>query len=243
MAPLDQFIKLRNELAGRLRKDGDEAAAARIGRLKKPSVSAWAVNQLARTADLDVQRLIKAGEALEQAQRSAMSGELGGFEAARREEAAAIRLLRDAASRSLPSTSTVTLDRITNTLRAAAATPEGRVLLKQGRLTEDLEPPGFEAFSGIGTAQPAERTAPSASAAQKKRLSKIETLRRQKQEAFETADRLDDEARELERKAREAEALARRALRAAETARKRADAAAGRGQSLEAELKKLEGGR
>lgn len=241
-APLDQFIKLRNEFAGRLRKDGNEAAAARIGRLKKPSVSAWAVNQLARTADLDVQRLIKAGVAQEQAQRSALSGGLGGFEAARVEEAAAIRLLREAARKLLPSTSTVTLDRVTKTLRAAAATPEGRVLLKQGRLTEDLEPPGFDAFSGIGTTQPAVSRAPSMSAAQKKRLSKIETLLRQKQEADETADRLDNEARDLERKAREAEALAKRASRAAETARQRADAAAAKGQSLEAELKKLEGG-
>jgi hypothetical protein len=61
-------------------------------------VSAWTANQLARSGSLDLQRLIKAGEALELAQSRAMSGEdSSGFEEARRDESAAISLLRSAA--------------------------------------------------------------------------------------------------------------------------------------------------
>jgi len=40
-------------------------------------------------------------------------------------------------------------DRAIETLRAASLTEEGRELLKQGRLTEELEPPGFEALAGM----------------------------------------------------------------------------------------------
>ena len=40
----------------------------------------------------------------------------------------------------------------TQTLRAASQTDEGRELLKRGRLTEELEPPGFEALAGLGIA-------------------------------------------------------------------------------------------
>ena len=149
-APLDQFVKVRNEIAGRLKKDGDQEAAARIAALKKPSISAWAVNQLARTAALDLQRLIKAGEGLEQAQSRAMSGgDSTGFDAARRDESAAISLVRTSAKKVLPSASATLLDRIISTLRAGIATPEGRDLLKQGRLTEDIEPTGFGSFAGL----------------------------------------------------------------------------------------------
>jgi hypothetical protein len=240
--PLEQFVKVRNDLVGRLKKDGDHAAAIRIGALKKPSVSAWVVNQLAVSHQVDLQRLIKAGEAIERAQHEALSGEgSGGFETARRDEAAAIRLLRTAAKDVLPSASPATLDRIEKTLRAAAATPEGRELIKQGRLTEDLEPPGFEALSGLAAARPAEKSpSRSASGKDKQRQAKMEALLRKKREADENAKLRADEAAELEREAREADELASRANRAAATARKRADTAAEQARRIESDLVGLE---
>ena len=157
--PLDQFVKARNEIVARLKKDGDEAAATRVAALKKPSVSAWTVNQLARSGSLDLQRLIKAGEALEQAQGRAMSGEdSSGFEEARRDEAAAISLLRSAAKEVLRAGSPAVLDRIVSTLRAGVATPEGRALLKKGRLSEDLEPMGVRLVRRFVYARSPERT-------------------------------------------------------------------------------------
>ncbi len=241
-APLDQFVKVRNEIAGRLKKDGDEAAAARVAALKKPSVSAWAVNQLARTGSLDLQRLIKAGEALEQAQRRAMSGEDStGFEEARRDETAAISLLRTAAKQVVPSAAPAVLDRIVSTLRAGVATPEGRGLLKQGRLAEDLEPTGFGSFAGLSVATSSRGSTPRKAAAGQQQ-DKIESLSKRSREAEARARARDVEARDLDEEARDAEALARKASKFAETARKRADSAAADAQKIRAELAELEKG-
>jgi hypothetical protein len=210
--------------------------ATRIGELKKPTVSAGLVNQLARSRELDVQRLIKAGEALERAQRDAMAGEATDFDTARRDEADAIRRLRDSAEQLQPSASTAILDRVARTLTAAAASSEGRALLKQGRLTEDLEPPGFEALAGLGAPRPARKRA----AAPRPATRREENLRRRKEEADEKADQTAAEARELERAAREADQAAKKATRAAEAARKRADAAVAQAERLEAELTELQ---
>jgi hypothetical protein len=239
-APLDQFVKVRNEIAGRLKKDGDEAAAARVAALKKPSVSAWTVNRLARSGSLDLQRLIKAGEALELAQRRAMSGEdSSGFEEARRDEAAAISLLRSAAKEVLRAASPAVLDRIVSTLRAGVATPEGRTLLKQGRLTDDLEPTGFGSFAGLSVAITPKESTPRKGAAGKQQ-EKIEALRKRLLKAEGDANTRDEEAKDLEEAARDAEAVARKAGKAAETARKRAESAAAEARTIKAQLAELE---
>ncbi len=238
-APLDQFVKVRNEIAAGLRKGGDEVAAARVAALKKPSVSAWTINQLARSGSIDLQRLIKAGEALEQAQSRAISGkDSSGFEAARRDEAAAISLLRTAAKEVLPSASAPILDRVVSSLRAGAATPEGRALIRQGRLTDDLEPPGFGAFSGV--AVPTAPTGPSArKTGARKKQDKVESLRKRLQEAEANATAREVEAVDLERETREAEKLAGQARRSSEAARKKADVAAAQVLSIREELSEL----
>jgi hypothetical protein len=241
-APRDEFVKLRNELARRFREEGERAVASRIGELKKPSVSAWTVNQLARRRELDMQRLVNAGEALENAHREAISGgDAGGFEQARRDEDAAVRRLLTAAEELAPA-SAATLDRIGKTLRAAAATPEGRRAVKQGRLEEDLEPPGFDALVGLAQPQaPARkgRTRP-APDERRQRRRQIDTLREKKRDADAKSKAAADEARELERRAREADQAAKKAHRDAATARKRADAAAAQAQRLETELAELQ---
>ena len=47
--PLDRFVAERGALAKALRADGRRDEASRVAALRKPSVAAWAVNQLART--------------------------------------------------------------------------------------------------------------------------------------------------------------------------------------------------
>jgi hypothetical protein len=44
------------------------------------------------------------------------------------------------------------LDRVASTLHAAAADEEARFRLAQGRLAEELEPPGFELLAGLAPA-------------------------------------------------------------------------------------------
>jgi hypothetical protein len=184
--------------------------------------------------------LIKAGEALEQAQSRAMSGkDSSGFEEARRDEAAAISLLRAAAKQHLKAASPAVLDRIVSTLRAGVATPEGRTLLKQGRLTEDLEPSGFGSFAGLSVPAGPKTPTPRKSAAGKQQ-EKMESLRKRLLKAEGDAQARGAEASDLEEEARAAEGVARKAGKAAETARKKAESAAAEAQRLRAELAELE---
>lgn len=206
-APLADFVTVRNEIATRLRLVGDDPAAGGVKALRKPSVSAWAVNQLVRTRELDVARLLKAGEALEQAQRDLLSGKAGGFETARKEEAAAIGILQAAAREMIPNMTAVTLERVTQSLRAGTSEAR-RAELKAGRLTEDLTPGGFEFAPDLALTTPRAGKEPAA------------------KKAKEEAARLAAEAQDLERLANEAELEAKRARQRADAARKKADAAA-----------------
>ena len=228
--PLDQFTAARNDLAARLEKDGNQEAAMRTKKLKKPSISAWAVNQLARTREIDLARLLKAGEALEEAQQAVLSGKPADFEKARKEEGAAVRVLRAAAKEVVPSASAAILDRVAQTLRVASTT-EGRARLKEGRLTEDLEPAGFEAFASFQVPAPAK----GAKAASKQPNRKRAMLEERQKAAREKLKVAAAEARELEKEARATEAVARKAALSAEAAHKRV-------ALVQAELQKIEDG-
>jgi len=231
--PLEQFTAARNDLAARLEAEDNKEAAVRVKRLKKPSVSAWAVNQLARTREIDLARMLKAGEALEKAQQAVLSGKPADFEKARKEEGAAVRVLREAAKEVLPSVSAAILDRIAQTLRAAS-TAEGRARLKEGRLTEDLEPAGFEAFAGFDA-----QAAKGSKAASKQPNRRRALLIEKQNETREKLKVAATEARELEREARATEAAARKAALSAEAAKKRAELVKAELQKIEDDLAKL----
>ena len=59
--PLERFTEERNALVKELRKEGRREEAAEVSNLRKPSVAAWAVNQLLRTQRRDVAKLFEAG--------------------------------------------------------------------------------------------------------------------------------------------------------------------------------------
>ncbi len=158
-APLDEFIRRRDELAKRLKAEGSADDSKAVKALRKPAVSAWVVNQLARSHPDDVRALVVAGEEIEEAQRRTLSGERVGFESARRDENAAIQRLRAAAAEIMPSITSATIERVTSSLMAGARSAEGRALLVEGRLTTDLEAQGFGAFAGF-TAAPAPAVEP-----------------------------------------------------------------------------------
>jgi len=147
LAP-EEFVAARDELARRLKRDGDTEGAARVKALRRPPLSAWAVNRLARERGPDLEPLLAAGERLRAAHQAALAGE-GAAElrtAARAEREAvgglvetALGLLREAGH----PTSDATRDRVASTLHAAAASPEAAELVRHGRLTADLDPSGF----------------------------------------------------------------------------------------------------
>ena len=166
LAP-EEFVAARDDLARRLRREGDSEAAAMVKALRRPPLSAWAVNRLAREQGPALQPLLAAGERLRAATQAALAGE-GAAElrsAARAERGAvaglvqaALELLREAGH---PATD-ATRDRVAATLHAAAASPEAAELVRHGRLTTDLDPSGFgttpDAAFGDEPA-PADRTA------------------------------------------------------------------------------------
>src|ERR687886_547758 len=98
--PPDEFTRGRDELARRIRKEGDGARAAESKQLRKPRLPAWVVNQLARQRELDMQRLLKAGEQLAGAQAEAIRAQSGdAFIDARRDQHRALEGLAARAKR------------------------------------------------------------------------------------------------------------------------------------------------
>ena len=78
--PLNEFTAARDEIAKRLRGEGEHELADEVKALRKPTVSVWLVNRLAREREIDVKRLLRAGEALGKAQASAKGFAEAGIE-------------------------------------------------------------------------------------------------------------------------------------------------------------------
>ena len=72
--PLDRFVPERDALAKALRKAGRREEAAEVAALRKPSVAAWAVNQVIRTQGRAVAALFGAGDALQEAHSQLLDG-------------------------------------------------------------------------------------------------------------------------------------------------------------------------
>jgi hypothetical protein len=150
--PPEEFVAARDDLARRLKRAGDAEAAARVKALRRPPLSAWAVNRLAREQATALDPLLAAGERLRAAHQAALAGEgaaeLRTAAKAEREAVAglvetALELLREAGH----PTTDATRDRVAATLHAAAASPEAAELVRHGRLTADLHPSGFGAVA------------------------------------------------------------------------------------------------
>lgn len=219
--PLERFVKERGELARALRADGrcDEAAAA--AGLRKPSVAGWAVNQLVRSQAAAVKELFEAGDALRAAQADLLvgRGDGGALRAARERERAAVDGLVDTARGLLTSEghelSPAVVDRVLDTLHAAALDEDAREQVRSGRLERELRHVGL----GLGETAAA-ATAPSApvSAPRARRdVGEGATKPRPTERDREDRRRAAAEAERVERE----RATARKAARAAETAAQR----------------------
>lgn len=242
--PPGDFITARDALAKRLRADDRRDLAEAVKKHRKPTAAVWLVNRLAREREVDVQRLLRVGEALAASQEAlAGGGQADEFLEARREEERALSRLvsgaREIADRERIGEAAI--PRATETLRAASLTEEGRQLLKRGRLTEELEPQGFEALAGFsGTGRRSSKRGDTAGAEPespkerreqdhaRKRLRQAQAEERKLAGVAKTARRKADEAArraaELRSRADEAEASAG----AAEEERRSAEAALAR---------------
>src|SRR5215472_17210889 len=75
--PLAEFTAARNALAGRLKQTGRGGDAERVKAMVKPSISAWAVNQLYWRHHASFDRLIATGQQFRQVHESQVAGMLG----------------------------------------------------------------------------------------------------------------------------------------------------------------------
>jgi len=219
--PLDEFTAARDKLAADLKKK-DPEAAARVKKLRKPSVAAWAVNQLARRHAGAMEELLSLREQMD----DAGAAQLRSLGEKRR------RLLSDLVKKAAVvlqegghGASAATLEKVTQTLQAGATDDEVE-LLRAGRLTRELSPSGFEGFA---FAAPAADDAPAPSKGAERARAKAEEL-------AATADEKEAEARELERAAEVARKHAEAAARQAEVARRNATRARGRADAAAARL-------
>jgi hypothetical protein len=250
--PLDRFVPERASLVRELRSGGDRKEAAVVAALRKPSVAAWAVNQLVRTQRREVDALYAAGDALREVQAGVLDGSADArdLRSAAEQERQAVDALVATARGLLTSggqeLTATTLERVTETLHAAALDDEARREVSGGRLVRELRHVGLGAGLGAGSgaggsATPAGRARPakpttaarsrSAKPARGPRAAKAEAeaegLTPRERKAAEAAERREREearrqARAVERDAAREVDRAERALRTAQERQARA---------------------
>jgi len=159
--PLDEFTPRRDELSKELRSASKRDEAAWVKALRKPSATAWLVNQLARTQRSDARRVLESGDALRDAQERALArkGDRDELAGASQKHADAMRSLLSKASGLLDSRgaspSATTLERAAETLRAIPLDDEARAGFAAGRLTREHRAAGL----GFAAAGPAHKPA------------------------------------------------------------------------------------
>lgn len=220
--PLDRFVPERAALVRTLRSAGEREQAAEAAALRKPTVSAWAVNQLVRTRRRELEALLDAGDALRDAQADVLAGGADARDlrsAAERERTAVDDLVstaRGLLSSSGQELSASTLERVADTLHAAALDDEAREQVSEGRLVRELR------HAGLGGALGGASLAPPGGRAPARRSPERRSSGRSGARARGGAETKARSQTPQERRAAEAAEAAE--LRARETARKQARA-------------------
>src|SRR5205807_5812533 len=229
--PLTEFISARKALAARLKKGGFVSEAEGVKALAKPSISAWTVKQLYWRHPEAFDELIATSQRFRQAQTTGKMVNMREALDARREalshlSALATEALRDAGH----NPSLDTLRRIATTLEALSAYTSFSDGLTFGRLTEDIDPPGFDSLGSFTPSpgitkraaeplhvSPAKKAVTASSKAQE---AAVETSRQKERQA-----RINS-AKALLQQARKSLTAARAAVKSLEGAQKKAEVTA-----------------
>jgi septal ring factor EnvC (AmiA/AmiB activator) len=234
--PLKDFTPARNALA----KQAGGAEATEIKSLQKPSVPAWAVNQLYWKSRGTYDALIKAAESLRAAHRGLLAGKAADVHTAEADHRDRVRTAMQDIRRLLAEAGETASEQ---TLMAASETLEALPSQDEapGRLTRPLKRMGFEALAGV--APRAAGAAPPKLMLVKSRAAKApaepEVSPAKKREIEEIEKRLGDAVAE-ERQAKADAERGRRELERAERDRARAEeelaAATAKVERLESEV-------
>lgn len=137
-----EFVAARKRLAAAARDAGDRALAKRIGGLRRPTLSAWAVNLLARSARDDLGRLLDVGEGIRSAWGS--GGGLGDLEQRRaRLVDALVRTAGELAADAGNPLREQAVREVEDTLQAATVDADVADEVRRGRLSQPRSHTGF----------------------------------------------------------------------------------------------------
>jgi hypothetical protein len=237
------FTAARDERVAQARASGDRDLARAIGALRRPVVSAWLVNQLARVARDQVAELLVLGESLRQAQQDLAGEQVRELSVQRRRLVAAlVAEAKRIAERDGRAAGLQVEREVEATLQAALADADAAEAVRAGCLASPLSYAGLGAGDEAGAVSwqraPAREKTPAAGAparekapGREKAAGKEKAATRERassRRAAETA--AEREARlaaaEAERQARQAAAEAERKAAAEQAVRAAADAAA-----------------
>jgi hypothetical protein len=163
--PLERFVAERDALVKELRAAARRPEATEVAALQKPSVAAWAVNQVVRSQARAVRELWDAGDAVLDAQEQVMAGAGSGddLRAAIERERGALGPLRDAARGLVTGNGRFlgdqNVDAVTETFHTAAVDRDAREAVADGRAAGPLQLAGV---TGTAAGSPAKPRAPQA---------------------------------------------------------------------------------
>ncbi len=141
---LDEFVAARTAAVKELRRDGKRGEAAAVAALRKPSVAAWIVNRLARADAGLLDELLAAGARLREVQLGAPRR----TSCARRSPPRRTRSTRSCARRQRSRRRSgaggqAALERVRETLHAAALDPDLAAEVRRGVLVREQQAVGF----------------------------------------------------------------------------------------------------
>lgn len=159
-----EFVELRKTKAAEAKDAGDKSLAAAIGKLRKPTTVAWAVNVLVRELPDEIESLLELAGALRDAQRRLSGADLRRLTTQRQK---LVKTLADkaggfAADRDRPITEDMVRE-VGQTLHAALADAEVSEQVRRGRLLtaanySGFGPSGLSAVADVVDDEPATET-------------------------------------------------------------------------------------
>lgn len=142
--PPEAFTARRGELAAAARKGGDTAAAKEIGRLRRPTVSAWCLNVLVAGQDDALADVFEVAEALRRAQAALDAARMAELSTRRRALVGQVqRRAAEVARAAGQSLSAGAQREVEETLAAVVASEDAAAAVASGRLTRSLSYAGF----------------------------------------------------------------------------------------------------
>lgn len=148
---LPDFTAARNALAKQMKQEGRSLDAVRVKALAKPPAPAWAVNQLYWQDPKSFERLLAVGERVRKAQTGQLKKpDLRTLLEEKKQMTTALltkasAILEEAGHAASPDA----MRRVSATLESLAAWGDTAGVPRAGRLTADLDPPGFDTLAAL----------------------------------------------------------------------------------------------